>query len=474
MAQSVPAYRSSARTTLALNNERSRRHSGNPQAAILQAADEVGEGVDEPLLNPEDSPPFVIPLDRYGLVKNAFFLFGVVVLLPWNFIATASDFWMYKFRNVTAGDSFSPLERTHLQTTFFGAFAVASTLPSLLAVYLGTQFSHRIRQEVRNILGLCLCIFLLAIVTAFVKISTDSWQYGFFVLTIVLIVLLNGVVSWLQGAITGLAAMLPQGYMHYYVIGMAVAGVLASVVQIITLMGHTDPTTSALAYFLCALGLVAAALVCFIAVQSSEFFKHSVKHPQGNIQGLISYEDLEVNVSPLVILRKMWMQGASAGLTFLVTGAVFPAVTVLVVSENVQSGSAWTGRFFTPVCNYLLFNLSDMSGRMACLFSPVSEKWEKHLLVLSAWRLVPMVLLMLCNAQPRVYLPVVFSDDLSFVVLIVVFGLSNGYLLSAAMMQVPMKVETYLQEKAGFVMCMCAVVGLTIGSFITLFIVKLL
>lgn len=88
----------------------------------------------------------------------------------------------------------------------------------------------------------------------------------------------SGVVSWLQGAITGLAAMLPQGYMHYYVIGMAVAGVLASVVQIITLMGHTDPTTSALAYFLCALGLVAAALVCFIAVQSSVSLRPPLRH----------------------------------------------------------------------------------------------------------------------------------------------------------------------------------------------------
>ncbi|CAN7939669.1 unnamed protein product, partial [Ixodes hexagonus] len=148
----------------------------------------------------------------------------------------------------------------------------------------------------------------------------------------------------------------------------ALAGVCASGLQLVTLLGHTDPRVAALAYFGCALLLLLAALLCFMAVQSS-----------------------------------MWVQGVSAAMVFGVSMMVFPAVTVLVVSENVRSGSAWTGggtflhlavfgdlclsfvplvpllqglfsspwRLFSPVCNYLLYNLGDLAGRLAGAWVPL-------------------------------------------------------------------------------------------------------
>lgn len=472
MAEDVPTYRRHLSTALALgNNERNRSSEGDRDAQLL-AADEVSAGADEPLLSPGGGQPFVVPVDRFSFVKNVFFLLGIVVMLPWNFLATASDYWMYKFRNVTSdGD---PMSRTPLQTHFFSAFAVSSTIPSLLAVLLATLFSDRIRQEVRNVLGLCICLALMAGVMAFVQVNTDNWQDDFFVLSMVLIVLVNGFSSWLMMGITGLAARLPSDYMHNYVIGMAVAGVCASGLQVITLLGHTDPSIAALAYFACALLVLLVALLCFMAMQSSEFFQYCLKHPHCNMQALIGYEDLEISVSPLVIFRKMWVQGTSAGVIFGVTLMVFPAVTVLVVSENVDSGSAWTGRFFIPVCNYLLFNLGDLAGRLTGAWLPLGERRGKLVLSLAVARLVLVPLLMLCNAQPRHYLPVLFGKDAFFVVLVTALAVSNGYLYSASMQQLPKKVESYLQEKAGFLMTVCTMVGLCVGSFLSVIFVKLL
>lgn len=472
MADEVPTYRRHLSTSLALGGNQRPRSSENDRDARLFAADEVSASADEPLLSPEGDQPFVLPVDRYSFVKNVFFLLGIVVLLPWNFLATASDYWMYKFRNVTSGSD--PLSRTSLQTHFFGAFAVSSTVPSLLAVLLATLVNDRIRQEVRNVLSLCLCLVLMAAVMAFVQVDTDSWQDGFFVLSMVLIVLVNGFSSWLTMGITGLAARLPSDYMHNYVIGMAVAGVFASGLQVVTLLGHTDPCVAALAYFGCALVVLLVSLLCFMAMQSSEFFQYCLKNPQRSMQAMISYEDLEISVSPLVVFRKMWVQGASSALVFGVSMMVFPAVTVLVVSQNVLSGSAWTGRFFIPVCNYLLFNLGDLTGRVACAWLPLDEKRGKLVLSLSAGRLAFVPLLMLCNAQPRHYLPVVFDSDVAFVVLIAGLAVSNGYLYSAAMQQLPKRVEGYLQEKAGFLMTLCTMVGLCVGSFFSVILVKLL
>lgn len=442
--------------------------------ATLRAADDFDSSADDPLLVPESPPPYVVPVDRYYFVKNVFLLLGVVLMLPWNFTTNASDFWMYKFRNVSIPYDYTFTHKTELQAHLFGAFSVASSFPSLIAVYLGTLFNHRIGQETRNILGFSLCIVFFAIVTAFVKINTDNWQVGFFVLTVILLSLLNVFASWLQGGIIGLAALLPSDYMHSLVIGMAVGGLFASVLQIICLLGHPEPTTVALAYFLCAIFVFVLALVCFLVMLSTGFFMHCVKNPEGSIQDLITNSDLEIKASTTLILRKVWPQAASAMYVMAVSMAVFPAVTVLVVSSDVESGSAWTGRFFMPVCGYLVFNAGDLTGRIVCSYVPLNEKHEKTVLWLTLARTVFIPLFMLCNAHPRRYLPVLLDSDVAFVALMTAFAFTNGYLLSASMMQSSRKVPSYLQERTGFLMCSAIMTGLTIGGFASVLLIKLL
>lgn len=91
MADEVPTYRRHLSTSLALGGNQRPRSSENDRDARLFAADEVSASAEEPLLSPEGDQPFVLPVDRYSFVKNVFFLLGIVVLLPWNFLATASD-----------------------------------------------------------------------------------------------------------------------------------------------------------------------------------------------------------------------------------------------------------------------------------------------------------------------------------------------------------------------------------------------
>ncbi|KAH8027071.1 hypothetical protein HPB51_002016 [Rhipicephalus microplus] len=258
------------------------------------------------------------------------------------------------------------------------------------------------------------------------------------VLTVVLISLLNAFVSWLQGGIIGLAALLPSDYMHSLVIGMAVGGLFASVMQIICLLGHTDPTTAALAYFLLAIFVFVAALACF-----------------------------------LFMLSSVWPQAASALYVMAVSMAVFPAVAVLVVSSERRVGIR-VDRFFLPVCGYLLFNAGDLTGRIVCSYLPLNEKHEHTVLWLTLARTVFVPLFMLCNAHPRHYLPVVLDSDVAFIALMTVFAFTNGYLLSASMMQASRKVASYLQEKTGFLMCSAIMTGLTIGGFTSVLLIKLL
>ena len=54
------------------------------------------------------------------------------------------------------------------------------------------------------------------------------------------------------------------------------------------------------------------------------------------------------------------------------------------------------------------------------------NRWLLELIVILRLGFIPLFLL--CNAQPRGSLPVVFTEDWQYVIFIVLMGLSNGYL----------------------------------------------
>ncbi|OWR44105.1 equilibrative nucleoside transporter 1 [Danaus plexippus plexippus] len=53
---------------------------------------------------------------------------------------------------------------------------------------------------------------------------------------------------------------------------------------------------------------------------------------------------------------------------------------------------------------------------------------------LSVLRVVGVPLLMLCNAQPRQHLPVLFPWDYQYITIMIVFAFTNGYLTNIIMM----------------------------------------
>lgn len=475
MGDDVPTYRRNFSTTLALGGNRGHGSAGDfrEEKPRVIAADEVFGDTDEPLLTP-GAPTVTHPVDKGLFVKCVFFLLGIVVLIPSVFLMTASDYWMYKFRNATAGMGFDPAAKTVLQTNFFAAFGVFTNVPSLATIWVTTFINHRINQKLRNTISLCCVIVIFLLLTVFVKVDTDRWQYGFFILVMVILLIISVFATWLQGGVTGLASLLPQEYMNSCVVGMAVGGVFSSILQIMTIVWHPDPTNSGLFYFVCGTAVLLLGLFSFLSVQRTEFFKYHLKHPRAGLQNLITYEDLEMDVSILVVFRRVWAEALSVVATFCVTQSVFPAVTVLAVSRDVDSGSPWAGRLFTPICCYFLFNMGDLAGRIAGSFAPLGERREKVLLTLAVFRVVFVPLFMLCNARPRLHLPVVFGDDLSYIALVATFAVTNGYLFSVAMARAPRKVECYLQEKTGSMMTAFMFAGLAIGAVLSVVLVKIL
>ena len=73
-------------------------------------------------------------------------------------------------------------------------------------------------------------------------------------------------------------------------------------------------------------------------------------------------------------------------------------------------------------------------------------------------------LMMLCNAHPRMHLPVLVSNDAGFTVVMAAFSLSSGYLSNLCFIMAPRSVASEEQETASSLMAASLGIGLAIGG----------
>lgn len=81
---------------------------------------------------------------------------------------------------------------------------------------------------------------------------------------------------------------------------------------------------------------------------------------------------------------------------------------------------------------------------------------------------------MVCNVQPRNYLPVLFENEIYYIVFMSILGLTNGYLFTNAMINGPNVAPEELKENAGFILVAFLGLGLTLGSFTSNILLRLL
>ncbi|KIM31998.1 hypothetical protein M408DRAFT_327371 [Serendipita vermifera MAFF 305830] len=139
-------------------------------------------------------------------------------------------------------------------------------------------------------------------------------------------------------------------------------------------------------------------------------------------------------------------------LIYITTLAIYPAVTSSVKSVNPGANP----QIFTSI-HFIVFNVADWIGRIICSY-PRFQIWSrKRLLALSAFRSIFIVLFLACNIDmsppasvphpdaPSAGLslllkragPPLINSDFVFFALLVLFGLSNGWLTSLIMMAAP-------------------------------------
>ncbi|XP_060063704.1 equilibrative nucleoside transporter 3-like [Ylistrum balloti] len=438
------------------------------------------EEAQQRLLPENDDEGGSIPTDSWNGVYIIFCILGLGSLLPWNFFITAKEYYLFKLRNLTLSvdDIDNPQLQTEMQTMFEGSVAAASMLPNLLFNFFTAGFTQKLPIKGRMVVS-CLTILIMFVFTlSLVNINTNSWQMPFYVATLVTVVILSAGSAVFTASMFGLAGIFPPRYMQAAVSGQAVGGLFAAVANLLTLLAGSTPLHSAFAYFMAATVVSLLTLICYILLYCIDYSKFHLDldvtiQEDGFAES--STDSISQRASSVFhVLRKIWPEGLAVFLTFTVSLSCFPAISSSIISQH-KDGSGWTGKYFTVIVCFLLFNLGDCVGRVVGGFLQRPKISQPLLLVIMSFVRVAFIpLLMLCDAQPRTHLPVVFTSDVYPVVFISLLGLTNGYLCTLCMMYGPKKVLLKDAEFAGASMSVCTTVGLALGSLISLLLVKML
>lgn len=420
------------------------------------------------------------PPDKYNLVYIIFFIQGIGMLLPWNFFITANDYFRWKFK-----------ENQTIQEKFMNVFAISAMVPNVLSLLLNIYLTSKMSSNSRIIPSLVLMFLGFLVTTVFVWINTHAWVMGFFILTVIIVILNNMGTGIFQGAIFGVAGIVGQKYTHGLMMGQAWAGIFAAMASIITQAGDGNVQQSGFAYFLIAAIVILVSLVSYCGLFRLPLMKYCVERVQKRVEkeNTKTGKKLDVDTdeaTPLLarggsqsvpywqIFKQIAPLCFSVAYIFVVTLALFPAIVGNIRSVNESSGSKWTTTFFSPLVCFLVFNGGDLIGRiMAGRWKLVSAKgWGLPFLVIGRTVLIP--LFMMCNFQPRYHSSVTFNNDYAPAILNVLFSVSNGYLGSLCMMYGPQQVPLQHAETAGTIMAFFLTAGLFVGSLVSFGLVELI
>uniref|UniRef100_UPI00358F1CC0 equilibrative nucleoside transporter 1-like n=1 Tax=Myxine glutinosa TaxID=7769 RepID=UPI00358F1CC0 len=438
------------------------------------------------------------PQDKYHRVWIIFFILGLGSLLPWNFFMTAGVYFRERLDRQSRGEENEWKNNQDAQSrgeedeqknktdtavpshsyyfrTFDNFMTLCAMLPLLIFCCLNSILHRRVPQKIR-MAGSLFGIFLLFLLTTIlIKVEITNPDV-FFVITMITIILNNSMSAVFQSSMFGLVGLLPTRYTMPPMSGQGMAGTFAAIAMIFSLSVGSNTAESAFWYFLTACVVTLFATTAYMALGYLEFAQYYLHSCSANTDNSIDAIEKDIkkasvpltdgvpkeskHVSLWVVFRKLWVMALSVTTVFWVTISVFPVVTGRV--QTISTNEYWV-KFFSPVCCFLLFNVADLFGRSFTAFVMWPREKSRLLPLFVLLRIVFIPLFLLCNIQKSL-LPTIFHHDAFFILFMIVFGTSNGYLASLAMAYGPRTIKGREAETAGSIMMFFLALGLSLGA----------
>ncbi|TBU49066.1 nucleoside transporter-domain-containing protein [Dichomitus squalens] len=415
------------------------------------------------------------------------FLLGCAVLLPWNALITATPY----FQSRVAGTSLKSVFSSYLSTTF-----TAANFLFLAHATVTAKKASNTRRVLYSLTALAALCFLLTFST-----YTHPAPGGFFAFVLLNAIGQAAAGSYLQTAVVAVASLFGPSAMQALMSGQAAVAVVISGVQVLSALasvGSSKPEMivassepeeqSAFVFFglstvflLVCVGVYTwlVSLPAYKAVTSQRSARRpstaegaSLLHEENGIDTVHELRKPEQKNYAVRLAKTNGTFNLAVAYVFIVTLAVFPPITISVTSTNPSVHPL----VFSAI-HFLMFNVGDFTGRTLCSLPSLHVWSARRLLTLSLLRTLFIPLFLMCNIQwsssQSSSGPIIGSDAL-FMLLMVAFGLTNGYVSSMCMMAAPSLAHNpRLQGRAedvdvaATVASFCLVGGLAVGSILS-------
>ncbi|KAJ1721473.1 hypothetical protein LPJ53_004008 [Coemansia erecta] len=376
--------------------------------------------------------------------RITYFLFlgmGLATLLPWNLFISASEFYHYQF----AGSAH--------QATYQNSFSVAYMVTNFVSTLYAMATVTRADPNKRILGGLIANTVAYVVGMAMPVMREYRGDVSFYIVTLQLIA--TAVSSgMLTNSLFALVAHFTSSHVEGVFSGQAVAGLIATVAQLVTAYTVSPPTVAigageadeglisrTIAYFVFATVVNLTLTLGFLYVRRDPYYQQQSRlaYPLGSQSGG-AVDEAELLISSAAMTSPLF-SGIDAFRTtfkqisgytyvivldFAITLSVYPSVTALVTSTS--------GFKLLTEWHFFIYNIGDFLGRRVAPSIPVSRVSSLMSIALARVLLIPAFFV--CHLGFSAWYNWIDSDYV-FLALVVMLGLTNGYLSTRAAIIAP-------------------------------------
>ncbi|KAJ2852677.1 hypothetical protein IWW36_000034 [Coemansia brasiliensis] len=412
-----------------------------------------------------------------GSLRIAYVLFlgmGLATLLPWNLFISASEFFKFQFGGSSHQQTF--------QNSFSVVYMVTNFASNIYAMLTVTRSS----PNKRIVFGLTAntLSYAVGIVMPFMAGLRGSVSFYIALVQLATCAVASGM---LTNSLFALVAHFPAAHAEGILSGQAVAGIMATVAQLLTAYsvspsakkvtsfdaGSSDsliPRT--VAYFVFATAVNLALTAMFWHVSRDPYYRQQSKlaySAEDTSDSLSEETEQLVSIVPPSTPTPALASDINAFkhtfseisgycyvivLDFALTLSVFPSVTALVTSTSgFQLLTEW---------HFLIYNIGDFIGRR---FAPsIGVSKVSSLMFLAGLRVLLIPAFFACHVSFSVWYNGIRSDNV-FLVLVLLLGTTNGFLSTRAAMTAP-GLSVY-PTIAGSIVAISISSGLALGALLS-------
>ncbi|KAF8843172.1 hypothetical protein BDN67DRAFT_897852 [Paxillus ammoniavirescens] len=441
----------------------------------------------------DDPYPVNEPSTSDARIRWTYFMLGCAGLLPWNALINGTSFFLTRLIG-------SPLYPTF--TSYMSSVFTLTNLVSQTYCTITSKQSSPSRRTFASITAMVLFVTSLCFST-FIRGSPSAF-FSFVLFSSACLAVSAG---YLATSVYAEAALLGTSHLQTVMSGQAAVAVAVSAVQVassaVSVWGSTPSTIAtfvasggagdgqaeemaARIFFGVSTVFLAFTLAAYTWLTRQPAYMltvgHLEQHHKGRdgdaeeLRGLIGSGPDNVPSDPrmhvLGVLKENFIFMFSIAYVYVVTLAVFPAITVTVQPTNPSVHPL----LFTAV-HFLAFNVGDLAGRYICSFSRFLVWSAKKILAMSLLRTFFIPLLLLCNVRrPSGTLPIppIISSDILFMLILLAMGYTNGYVTSLCMLSASslehnprLKGRREDVDIAATMAGSSVIVGLVVGAFLS-------